>query len=125
MRTPDRKPAESPARMRTCRATHSLSYPIRLPAVAQFEALCLLDASRKFSMLPWRPCGSRWTTSGVRETKYAYKQVTALIEQSCNFYLSCASLPDPVIERLQAGATLAPTSREMPSRMDCAMPSSR
>ena len=65
--------------MRNTRATQSLSYPIRLPDVVQAEALCLLDASRKVINATVVALWERLDDFGQRETKYAYKQVTARI----------------------------------------------
>ena len=76
------KPTESLARMRSTRATQSLSYPIRLPDRVQAEALRLLDASREVINATVAALWERLDEFGERETKYAYKQVTALIGSS-------------------------------------------
>ena len=62
--------------MRNTPATQSLSYPIRLPDVVQAEALLLLDASREVINATVVALWERLDDFGVRETKYAYKQVT-------------------------------------------------
>ena len=80
MRTSDRKPEESVFRRRSTPATQSLSYPIRLPDVLQAEALRLLDVSREVINSTVEALWERLDEFGVRETKYAYKQVTALID---------------------------------------------
>ena len=82
MRTSDRKPAESVSRMRSTPATQSLSYPIRLPDVVQADALRLLDVSREVINATVAALWERLDEFGVRETKYAYKQVTAMIGSS-------------------------------------------
>ncbi len=68
--------------MRNTRATQSLSYPIRLPDVVQAEALCLLDASREVINATVAALWERLDEFGQRETKYAYKQITARIGSS-------------------------------------------
>jgi putative transposase len=68
--------------MRAKRATQSLSYPIRLPDVVQQEALRLLDASREVINATVVALWDRLDEFGGRETKYAYKQVTAMIGSS-------------------------------------------
>jgi hypothetical protein len=65
--------------MRNSRAAQSLSYPIRLPDMVQAEALRLLDASREVINATVAALWERLDEFSVRETKYAYKQVTALI----------------------------------------------
>ena len=68
--------------MRRNRATQSLSYPIRLPDVMQEDALRLLDVSREVIN---ETVGALWDqldAFGTRDTKYAYKQVTAMIGSS-------------------------------------------
>ena len=65
--------------MRNIHATQPLSYPIRLPDVLQAEALRLLDGSRAFINATVAALWERLDEFGERETKYAYKQVTALI----------------------------------------------
>ena len=65
--------------MRRSRTTQSLSYPIRLPDVMQQEALRLLDVSREVINATVVALWDRLDEFGERETKYAYKQVTAMI----------------------------------------------
>jgi hypothetical protein len=68
--------------MRSKRATQSLSYPIRLPDVVQADALRLLDGSREVINATVAALWERLDEFGERETRYAYKQVTALIGSS-------------------------------------------
>jgi hypothetical protein len=68
--------------MRSTHATQSLSYPIRLPNVLQAEALRPLDVSLKVINSTVTALWEQLDDFGERETKYAYKQVTALIS-SC------------------------------------------
>src|SRR5260370_4199447 len=68
--------------MRRKRATQSLSYPIRLPDVVQQEALRLLDGSREVINTTVVAVWARLDEFGERETKYAYKQDTAMIGSS-------------------------------------------
>jgi putative transposase len=63
--------------MRSTHATQSLSYPIRLPDVLQAEALRLLDVSLKVINSAVAVLWEQLDDFGERETKYAYKQVTA------------------------------------------------
>src|SRR5215471_1892854 len=79
MRTSDRNQAESMSGMRSTHATQSLSYPIRLPDMLQPRALRLLDVSLKVINSTVAPLWEQLDDFGERETKYAYKQVTALI----------------------------------------------
>ena len=65
--------------MRGKRATQSLSYPIRLPDGVQADALRLLDVSREVSNATVAALWDRLDDFGERETKYAYKQVTAMM----------------------------------------------
>jgi hypothetical protein len=65
--------------MRNTRARQALSYPIRLPDVLQPRALRLLDASREVINATVAALWDRLDEFGERETRYAYKQVTALI----------------------------------------------
>ena len=65
--------------MRSTHATQSLSYPIRLPDVLQAEALRLLDVSLKVINSTVAALWEQLDDFGERETKYAYKQVMALI----------------------------------------------
>src|SRR6516225_979187 len=60
-------------------ATQSLSYPLRLPDRVQTGALRLLDVSRAVVNATVAALWERLDEFGQRETKYAYKQVTALI----------------------------------------------
>jgi putative transposase len=68
--------------MRGKRATQSLSYPIRLPDGVQADALRLLDVSREVINATVGALWDRLDEFGERETKYAYKQVTAMIGSS-------------------------------------------
>jgi len=65
--------------MRPSRATQSLSYPVRLPDIVQAEALRLLDVSREVINATVGALWDRLDEFGERETKYAYKQVTAMM----------------------------------------------
>jgi hypothetical protein len=66
--------------MRGKRALQSLSYPIRLPDGAQADALRLLDVSRAVINATVAALWDRLDDFGERETKYAYKQVTAMLD---------------------------------------------
>ena len=68
--------------MRGKRAPQSLSYPIRLPDVVQADALRLLDVSLEVINATVAALWDRLDEFGERETKYAYKQVTAMIGSS-------------------------------------------
>ena len=68
--------------MRRSRSTQSLSYPIRLPDLLQAAALRLLDVSRQVINATVVALWDRLDEFGERETKYAYKQVTARIGSS-------------------------------------------
>ncbi len=68
--------------MRRSRSTQSLSYPIRLPDLLQADALRLLDVSRQVINAAVVALWDRLDEFGERETKYAYKQVTAMIGSS-------------------------------------------
>jgi transposase len=68
--------------MGSTRATQTLSYPIRLPDSVQAEALRLLDTSRAVINATVAALWERLDAFGERETRYAYKQVTALIGTS-------------------------------------------
>jgi putative transposase len=61
--------------MRGKRATQSLSYPIRLPAVMQADALRLLDVSRSVINATVVALWPRLDEFGTRETRYAYQQI--------------------------------------------------
>src|SRR5713101_7588996 len=65
--------------MRGKRAPQSLSYPIRLPNEVQEDALRLLDGSREVINATVAALWDRLDEFGERETKYAYKQVTAMM----------------------------------------------
>jgi putative transposase len=65
--------------MRGKRATQSLSYPIRLPAVMQADALRLLDVSREVINATVVALWDRLDEFGTRETRYAYKQIEEMI----------------------------------------------
>jgi putative transposase len=60
-------------------AKQTLSYPLRLPDVVQADALRLLDVSREVINATVVALWPRLDEFGVRQTRYAYKQVTALI----------------------------------------------
>ena len=66
--------------MRSKRAPQSLSYPIRLPDGMQADALRLLDVSRSVINATVVALWERLDEFGERETRYAYKQVTALMD---------------------------------------------
>jgi putative transposase len=65
--------------MRASRTFQPLSYDIRLPDAAQAAALRLLDASREVINATVVALWDRLDEFGERETKYAYKQVTAVM----------------------------------------------
>lgn len=66
--------------MRPNPTTQSLSYPVRLPDDVQAAALRLLDVSREVINATVAALWDRLDELGERETKYAYKQVTAMID---------------------------------------------
>jgi putative transposase len=66
--------------MRKIASNHSLSYPIRLPDRAQEDALRLLDVSREVINATVMALWDHLDAFGERETTYAYKQVTALMD---------------------------------------------
>jgi putative transposase len=68
--------------MRLSRTVQPLSYELRLPDAVQAAALRLLDASREVINATVAALWERLDDFGERETKYAYKQVTALIGSS-------------------------------------------
>src|SRR5215472_7731037 len=68
--------------MRRNRLTQTLSYPIRLPDVVQADALRLLDVSREVMNATLVALWDRLDAFGMRETTFAYKQVTAMISSS-------------------------------------------
>jgi putative transposase len=68
--------------MRGKRAPQSLSYPIRLPAWVQADALRLLDVSREVINATVVALWPSLDEFGTRDAKYAYKQVTAMIGSS-------------------------------------------
>jgi putative transposase len=68
--------------MRASRTVQLLSYELRLPDTMQAAALRLLDASREVINATVAALWERLDDFGKRETKYAYKQVTALIGSS-------------------------------------------
>jgi putative transposase len=65
--------------MRAGRNLQPLSYGIRLPDAAQAAALRLLDGSREVINATVAALWDRLDEFDERETKYAYKQVTAMI----------------------------------------------
>jgi putative transposase len=65
--------------MRKPGATQTLSYPLRLPDEFQADALRLLDVSREVINAVITSLWDRLDEFGTRETKYAYKQVAAMI----------------------------------------------
>ena len=68
--------------MRVGRTVQPLSYELRLPDAVQAAALRLLDVSREVINATVAALWERLDDFGERETRYAYKQVTALI-RSC------------------------------------------
>src|SRR5258707_2775455 len=66
--------------MRRKHATQSLSYPIRLPDQVQADALRLLDVSRSVINATVVALWDRLDEFGTRDTRYAYKQVTAMMD---------------------------------------------
>src|SRR6266702_5399504 len=66
--------------MRGKRASQSLSYPIRLPDSMQAAALRLLDVSRQVINATIAALWDRLDEFSEPETKYAYKQVTAMMD---------------------------------------------
>lgn len=68
--------------MRVSRTVQLLSYELRLPDAVQAAALRLLDASREVVNATVAALWERLDDFGERETRYAYKQVTALIGSS-------------------------------------------
>jgi putative transposase len=65
--------------MRTGRNVQPLSYPLRLPDAVQAPALRLLDVSREVINATVAALWDRLDEFGERETRYVYKQVTALM----------------------------------------------
>ena len=65
--------------MRVGRTVQPVSYELRLPDAVQAAALRLLDASREVINATVAALWERLDDFGERETRYAYKQVTALI----------------------------------------------
>src|SRR5258708_27073053 len=68
--------------MRRSSATQSLSYPIRVADGVQGGGLRLVDGSRGVINAKVAALWDRVDEFGERETKYAYKQVTAMIGSS-------------------------------------------
>jgi putative transposase len=68
--------------MRVGRTVQPVSYELRLPDAVQAAALRVLDASRVVINATVAALWERLDDFGERETKYAYKQVTALIASS-------------------------------------------
>lgn len=68
--------------MRVGRTVQPVSYELRLPDAVQAAALCVLDASRQVINATVAALWERLDDFGERETKYAYKQVTALVVSS-------------------------------------------
>jgi len=68
--------------MRAGRTVQSLSYALRLPDAVQADALRLLDVSREVINATVVALWDRLDEFGERETKYAYKQVMAMIGSS-------------------------------------------
>src|SRR6266566_5194095 len=66
--------------MRTGPNVQPLSYALRLPNPAQVAALRVLDSSREVINATVAALWERLDAFGERETKYAYKQVMALID---------------------------------------------
>src|SRR5215831_4540237 len=65
--------------VRSDRNFQPLSYDLRLPDAVQAAALRLLDSSREVINATVVALWDRLDDFGERETKYAYKQVTAMI----------------------------------------------
>src|SRR5215471_17331708 len=65
--------------MRTVRTVQPLSYALRLPDAVQAAALRLLDVSREVINSTVVALWERLDDFGERETRYAYKQVTAMM----------------------------------------------
>ncbi len=68
--------------MRVGRTVQLVSYELRLPDAVQAASLRVLDASRIVINATVAALWERLDDFGERETKYAYKQVTALIASS-------------------------------------------
>ena len=68
--------------MRVGRTVQPVSYELRLPDAVQAASLRVLDASRIVINATVAALWERLDDFGERETKYAYKQVTALIASS-------------------------------------------
>src|SRR5215470_16536119 len=66
--------------MRTGRTVQTLSYELPLPDTLQAAALRLLDASREVINATVAALWERLDDFAERESKYAYKQVTAMID---------------------------------------------
>src|SRR5260370_16980197 len=66
--------------MRSDPTTQSLSYPVRLPDGVQAAALRLLDASREVINTTVAALWERLDDFGERESQYAYKQVTTMMD---------------------------------------------
>jgi transposase len=71
---------ETGGHMRTGRNVQPLSYALRLPDALQAAALRLLDVSREVINSTVATLWKRLDEFAERETRYAYKQVTALID---------------------------------------------
>src|SRR5215472_9762964 len=67
------------ANMRAGQNVQLLSYALRLPDAVQAAALRLLDVSREVINITVAALWERLDEFGERETRYAYKQVTALM----------------------------------------------
>src|SRR5260221_13187875 len=65
--------------MRAGRHYQPLSYELRLPDTAQATAMRLLDGSRAVINATASALWDRLAEFGERETKFAYKQITALM----------------------------------------------
>jgi putative transposase len=68
--------------MRAGRTVHPVSYALRLPDAVQADALRLLDVSREVINATLVALWDQLDAFGERETKYAYKQVMAMIGSS-------------------------------------------
>jgi transposase len=66
--------------MRSGRNVQPLSYALRLPDAVQAAALRLLDVSREEINVTVAALWERLDAFGERESRYAYKQVTAMID---------------------------------------------
>src|SRR5258708_12860603 len=87
--------------MRAGRNLQPLNYDLRLPDAVQAAALRLLDGSRAVINATVAALWDRLDEFGERETKYAYKQVTAMMGSPAfpgDRQWRCeAGQPDPIL----------------------------